>query len=181
MQDQDKDMNEEENEDKASEDNQTETDCASLVAERDEYLKGWQRAQADYANLKKETDKLLAASAKYANERLLEDLLPIVEQMDLALSHVPELVGIDEQEIDKWRNWLAGMKAVRQSWEQIFKNVGLEELGKEELFDPTKHEAVGTIEHPELPDSAIAKLVQRGWALHGKVIKPAKVIINHLG
>lgn len=137
-----------------------------------EYLAGWKRSQADYQNLKKETDREKSEFAKYANERLLSDLLPAIDQFALALSYVPA----PDADRKAWDNWLVGIRAVQALWEQAAKSAGLERIPAEGAFDPSKHEAVGEEEGGE--PGTILRVTQDGWMLNGKVIRPAKVIIS---
>ena len=145
-----------------------------LQAKCNEYLEGWKRAQADYQNLKKESDREKAEFAKYANERLLSDLLPALDQFALAMQFVPA-ADADQK---TWNNWLIGIRAVQSLWEQAAKQQGLERIKTEGSFDPAKHEAVGEEEAEGKESGSIIKVMQDGWMLNGKVLRPAKVIIS---
>ncbi|MCC6563429.1 nucleotide exchange factor GrpE [Candidatus Uhrbacteria bacterium] len=147
-----------------------------LQAKCHEYLEGWKRAQADYQNLKKESEREKAEFAKYANERLLSDLLPALDQFGLALRFIPDTSSLPETEKKKWENWLLGIKAVNTLWEQAATVAGLERIKTEGAFDPTKHEAVGEEEGEE--SGTIIRSTQDGWMLNGKVLRPSKVIIS---
>lgn len=150
-------------------DDQTIEPCAKC----DEYLSGWKRAQADYQNLKKDMEREKGEYAKYANERLLSDLLPALDQFALALQHMPS-EGADQK---VWNNWLTGIKAVQSLWEQAAKVQGLERIDTSGVFDPQKHEAVGSEEAEGKESGSIIRVMQEGWSLNGKIIRPAKVII----
>lgn len=151
-------------------DDQTIEPCAKC----DEYLSGWKRAQADYQNLKKDIEREKTEYAKYANERLLSDLLPALDQFALALQHVPS----ETADPKSWNNWLTGIKAVQSLWEQAAKAQGLERIDTSGAFDPTKHEAVGTEEAEGKESGTIIRVMQEGWSLNGKIIRPARVIIS---
>jgi molecular chaperone GrpE len=148
-----------------------------LQAKCDEYLAGWKRAQADYQNLKKDGEREKAEFAKYANERLLSDLLPALDQFAFALRHIPDTSGLPEDEKKKWDNWLQGIKAVQTLWEQAAKAQGLERIKTDSVFDPIKHEAVGEEEAESKESGSIIRVMQDGWMLHGKVLRPSKVIV----
>lgn len=145
-----------------------------LKAKCDEYLSGWKRAQADYQNLMKDVERQKSEYAKYANERLLTDLLPALDQFRLALQHVPA-EGSDQK---TWDNWLIGVRAVQSLWEQAAKVQGLERISTDGAFDPQKHEAAGTEEAEGKESGSIIKVIQDGWMLNGKIIRPARVIIS---
>ncbi|MBI4139014.1 nucleotide exchange factor GrpE [Candidatus Uhrbacteria bacterium] len=149
-----------------------------VQAQCEEYLAGWKRAQADYANLKKETEREKHEFAKYANERLLSELLPAVDQYDLALSHTPDVSQLPEEDQKKLKNWIIGVHAVRSLWETAFQSIGLELVPTEGPFDPAIHEAVGEEENAEHSEGHIVRVSQPGWTLNGKLLRPAKVIIS---
>jgi molecular chaperone GrpE len=149
---------------------QTKTQC-------EEYLAGWKRAQADYANLKKETEKEKMEFTKYANENLLYTLLPAIDQYETALSFTPDIGAISEEEQKKIKNWIIGLHAVRALWESAFQNIGLEKVSADGQFDPSIHEAVGHEVNETTPKDSIIRTVQDGWKLNGKLLRPAKVII----
>jgi molecular chaperone GrpE len=146
----------------------------------EEYLNGWKRAQADYANLKKEYEKARFSIATDANEQLLDQLLPAIDQFETALQHLPDISGLPDDEKKKIQNWLTGITAVKQMWEQTFKEIGLENVEVDGQFDPAKHEAVGQDEAADKPDHSILKVIQNGWKLKGRILRPAKVIINSI-
>jgi molecular chaperone GrpE len=146
----------------------------------EEYLNGWKRAQADYANLKKDMEKARLEVSDMAKENLLFDILPALDQFSIALEHLPDISALAEVDRKKMENWLVGIKAVKQLWDQTFAVMGLEHVDATGVFDPAKHIAVGKEEHADRPSEAILKVVQPGWSINNKVIKPAKVIVNKL-
>lgn len=142
-----------------------------------EYLAGWKRAQADYANLKRETDKEKTEFAMYANERLLERLLPAIDQFETALSFTPDLTNLPEEDKKKLANWITGLQAVRGSWETVFKDIGLEKVPTEGTFDPLIHEAVAHEASDTVEEGNIVRAMQSGWRLNGKLLRPARVSV----
>ncbi|MDD2785657.1 MAG: nucleotide exchange factor GrpE [Patescibacteria group bacterium] len=145
-----------------------------------EYLAGWKRAQADYANLKREFEQTKKDIASYANENLLYELLPAVDQFEIALQHLPNVDGLPSDQKKQMQNWLTGIVAVKQMWVQTFKLIGLENVNTDGEFDPSKHEAVSNEEDDEKPPNTILKVIQQGWMLNGKVLRPAKVVVNSI-
>lgn len=139
----------------------------------EEYLAGWKRAQADYQNLKKETEREKTEFAKYANERLLTELLPAIDQFGIAMRHAPT-ADADQK---TWANWAQGVRAVQSLWEQAAKSVGLERISTDGAFDPSMHDAVGEEKAEGADSGSIVRVVMEGWKLHGKVLRPAKVIL----
>jgi|JI8StandDraft_1071087.scaffolds.fasta_scaffold00071_17 molecular chaperone GrpE len=143
----------------------------------EEYLAGWKRAQADYQNLKRETDQQKAEFAKYANERLFEDLLPAIDQYAMVLKYQPSTEGMTDDQRKQWDNWLIGVKAVWSNWEHVMQTAGLKLVTADKTFDPQLHEAVGTESAEDKASGEIIRITQEGWMLNGKVLRPAKVII----
>lgn len=133
-------------------------------------LNGWKRATADYQNLVKETAKEREYSVRFANEQLIQQLLPLVDYFDYAFADVP-----DEQSRGPW------MKGIHHIYDQLMKVLEdhgvtpLETVGK--IFDPTLHEAVDEVESTEVTSHHILEQTQRGFLMHGTCIRPAKVKI----
>lgn len=147
-------------------------------AKCEEYLAGWKRAQADYANLKKETEKDRMEFSKFANERLLSSLIPAIDQYETALGFVPDTTPLPDEQRKPIDNWIKGLKAVRSLWADAFKEIGLESFETSGEFDPQQNEAVGNETNGQIPEGHIVRTIQRGWKLSGKLLRPSKVIIS---
>lgn len=132
-----------------------------------EYLDGWKRAQADYANLKRETDRDRIEFSKYANEKLLNDILPVFDQLERAIGHRPD---------DS--TWVQGISAIHSMFQKVLENAGVEFIDSATEFDPRLHEAVGHEPSEQIPEGKIVRTVERGYSLNGKLLKPTKVIIS---
>jgi len=136
----------------------------------EEYLTGWQRAQADYANLQKETAEKIKDLSTYTKAALLTDLIPILDNFSKATAHVPE-----EQQKE---NWVIGIFQIKKQLEEFLANNGLEKIESlNQPFDPEVHEAVGK-EKTSKDKDLVLKEVSSGYKLNGKVIIPAKVIVS---
>ena len=128
-----------------------------------EYLDGWQRAQADFANLCRSDEEAKFEFVKFANLSFIGELIPVLDSFNIALAH--------------------GNKDVKPVHEQLFsllRQNGLEELNPmDEVFDPKYHEAIGVVptDEPE-KDHKILEVIQKGYILIGKIIRPAKVKIG---
>lgn len=135
-----------------------------------EYLAGWKRAQADYQNLRKSVEQERVDIMKYANEALLQDLVPLMDHYNMAFKSIPEA--------EKKSSWLKGVEHIAQNFKQTLQQYGvtfISTVGKK--FDPMQHESVGEVVS-EQPEGVIVEEVQTGCMLHGKVIQPAKVKIS---
>lgn len=128
-----------------------------------EYLDSWQRAQADFVNLRKKDEEAKQEFVKFANANFVEDLLPVLDSFSLALTH-----GAKD------------IEPVYNQFMQVLRAKGLEEsnpLG--EPFDPRLHEAVGSLPTDKSEDDhKILEVVQKGYILSGKIIRPAKVKVG---
>ena len=153
--------------------NKQQEDCPSCA----EYLAGWKRAQADYQNLVKDTERERREFVNFANEQLFHELLPALDQLATALKHVPELTRLPEEERKVWENWLTGLRAVQTLWEQTATNLGLKKIPVEGAFDPKLHEAAGEEAVEGQEPGTIVRAVQDGWQLYAKVLRPARVIV----
>ena len=137
----------------------------------DEYLNGWKRAKADYLNLKKEQEKHQTEMIQFANAVLLAQLVPIYDSFKKAFEQVPK----DQ----KSTNWVAGMDQIYKQMEAFLNNLGIVEIKTVgEIFDPQLHEAVSNKKVQGKKENEIIEEVATGYTLHGRVLEPAKVIVN---
>lgn len=161
------------------EENNTQSDLEQLKKQNEEYLQGWKRAMADYQNLKKETEREKTIAIKYGSQTAILSMLPCLDHFREAVAHISKE--------DESKGWVVGILLIKKEMEETFKQFGLEELEcLGELFDPTKHEAVGE----DLPSESLAKEgdgiksgivikeVQKGYKLNGEILRPSKVIIS---
>jgi molecular chaperone GrpE len=147
----------------------------ALVAERDaalaraeEHLALAQRAQADYANLRRRTAEERIAMLGLANEILLAKVVGLADDFDLAIAHVP----------DEARDtaWLEGIAAIDRKLRALLESEGvtpIEALGQP--FDPNLHEAIATDKSEEYPDNHVIQVLQDGYTLNGRLLRPAMV------
>lgn len=133
-----------------------------------EYLEGWQRARADYLNLKKDTEQKVQEISLFANVTLLYEFLPLIDNLDRALNFIPnELLSSD---------WVKGIMNVQKSIHAFIKKFGIEKIEtKGKKFDPKLHEAVSHDENKQYKPDDIIDEVQAGWLLKGETLIPAKV------
>lgn len=140
---------------------------AAMKEKCDEYLAGWQRAQADYQNLQKETQKRVAENIKFATEEFLQELLPMVDHFKYGLKGIPEE--------DRNSSWVKGLEYIQQNFMNILEAHGVTTIptvGKP--FNIELHESVEEVE-AEGKSGTIAEEVATGFMLNGKVIRCAKV------
>lgn len=129
------------------------------------------RALADYQNLQKETAKERETMAQYATLRVVERFLPVFDNFNTAMSHMPKS---DDKAVV---NWAVGVGFIQKQLEETLASIGLQPIKTEgQKFDAAKHEAVGE-EESDKPHGIILKEVQAGYEIGGKTVRPSKVII----
>lgn len=144
----------------------------SLEEQCNEYKAGWQRAQADYQNLKKQVDEQRSEWAKMSAMHVIQDFIPVLDNFKKAFA-TPIESG-DKQ----WENWKKGIEYIMKQYEKVLEDHGvttIKTIG--ETFDPTLHEAVGE-EESDKETGTILKEIDAGYKLSNKILKVAKVIIS---
>ncbi len=142
-------------------------DVSQVEKERDEYLEGWKRAKADFLNYKKKEEERVSHMVKFSNEQIIKDMLHVLDSFDLALE------TLKDEAIKK------GVFLIRTQLEDALKKHGLEKvmISEGQEFDPSVHEAIASIPSQK-PPGAIVDEVERGYMLHGKLIRPARVKVS---
>ena len=140
-----------------------------LLKEKEDFEYLYKRALADYQNLAKQTARERQEFAKYANEQLILEFIPVYDNLKTSLKHADE----------KASGWLEGVKYVTKQFGDVFKNFGVEEIKTEgEKFDHNTMESVDMEKTDDKDmDGIVAKEVSAGYRMGGKVIKAARVIV----
>lgn len=138
--------------------------------EKKEYLDGWQRMRADFANVKKEEETRRGEMIKFASEGLVEDLLPILDSFSMAFGNKEAWEKVDA-------NWRKGVEYIYAQMYAVLESRGLTEIGKVgEQTDPRLHIAVEEVPVTKAEEiGTIYEVIQKGYRLHSKVLRPAKV------
>lgn len=145
---------------------------AECQKKAEEYLAGWKRAAADYQNLQKETTRDRENMVRYATERLLTDLVPVLDHAKQAFARMPETDGAIKQ-------WMDGVRHLFDGLKNMLKTHGIEEMKVVgEKFDPVKHETIGSRKEEGKESDVVLEEARPGYLLHGKILRPAQVIIS---
>jgi molecular chaperone GrpE len=139
--------------------------------QKDEYLAGWQRSRADFLNYKKEEMERIGEILKYANTDLILKILPILDNFDLVEKKLP--ADLDNNE------YIKGIFQIKNLLQAFLKNQGVEPitcLG--EKFNPNFQEVVEEIETENQESGLVVEEIQKGYLLHGKILRPAKVRVT---
>ncbi len=156
-------------------------DLEEAKAKCEEYLNGWKRERADFLNYKKDEMERIGQLMKYANEELILKIIPILDNICLAESHVPEELKNSSTSSPQTANWIDGFLQIKDQLQAFLKKEGIESIeviGKQ--FDPNLMEVVEEVSGGRASAEAgvVVEEVQRGYTLHEKLIRPAKVKIS---
>ncbi len=131
---------------------------------------GWQRARADFANLKRRSEEERAELAGMASDRLLIRVLGLADDFDLAVEHVPEEV--------KGTPWVDGISAIDRKLRALLEAEGIEAMeGEGQPFDPQAQQAISYEDTVDVPDGTVIKVLQRGYSIRDRVLRPALVAV----
>jgi molecular chaperone GrpE len=151
-------------------------DVAAEVAQLEAELKQAQlqiaRAQADLENFRKRVRRDMAEERKYADMELMRDLLPVLDNFDLALA-------ASQPDDDASSGLLEGVKMVKDQLMGVLQQHDCQLMVPEgEVFDPNLHEAIAQQPDAERPQGTVLLVAKAGYRLHDRVIRPAQVIVS---
>lgn len=141
--------------------------------EKEEYLAGWQRAKADFINLKREEEKNRAELYKFANKELIMEILSVADSFDMAFVNKEAWEKVDQ-------NWRTGVEYIYSQLVSILEQNGVKQLNPiGEMFDPNIHTSVESVpaEKPE-DDHKIVAVIQKGYMMHGTLVRSPKVRVG---
>ena len=136
-----------------------------------------QRGQADLSNARRRHDEERLTIQRQANSRLLVGLLPIVDELDLAMNHLessPTAPAVEASD-----SWAEGVRLIQRKLAAFLESQGvarIECLG--EPFNPELHEAVGMAQVGDAESGSIVEVLRQGYRLHDRVVQVAQVVVN---
>ncbi len=141
-------------------------EAAALKENLAEMESNWKRALADYRNLQKRVEEEKEEVVKFANLVLVSQLLPIMDNLEMLWKH-----NSDE-----------GVKLVIKGFSEVLENSGVEEIkvSQGDLFDPNMMEAVEMHKPLVQGEKVVREVLQKGYKLNGKLIRPARVNVESL-
>lgn len=143
-------------------------ECA---AQKEEYLNGWKRERADFLNYKRDEGERLGRIVNISKEEIILDFLPVIDSIDLAEKKLSKDI--------KDHDWVKGIMCVKKLISGFLEKQGvteIEAMGKK--FNPHEHEATEYIEKKGSEPETVIEVVQKGYALENKVIRPVKVKLS---
>ena len=141
---------------------------ADAEAKRDEYLDLLQRTKADFENYRKRAARDQERLVAHAHERLVRELLPVLDDLERTL---------EAAERHEEAALVDGVRLVERSLRKALEKEGLTEIDTEGPFDPHVHEAVLAKPADDAEQGAVLEVMQRGYRLGDKVVRPARVIV----
>jgi molecular chaperone GrpE len=157
-------------------------------AKAEEYLNDFKRCQADFENYKKRQALQQKEIGAYLTEKLVMDIVPVMDNFRMATEHVPET--------EKSSSWVTGIQYIEKQLEKVLSENGVItiEVKIGDIFDPKIHEAIDiqqTVDNPPTDEAGIeqetkekkqiiANVIQNGFKIGEKIIRPAKVIVTFL-
>jgi molecular chaperone GrpE len=141
---------------------------AEVEKERDEHLDDLKRVAAEFENYRKRVARDQASQAARAHERLVKELLPVLDDLERALEAASEH---QEGKLEE------GVRLVQRELQEALGKEGLVEIETNGNFDPHVHEAL--LSQPsERDDGAILEVLQKGYRLGDRVLRPARVVVS---
>lgn len=136
-----------------------------LEAQQDRYL----RTVAEFDNVRKRAAREREEYTRYANESVLRDLLPVLDNLDRALlaARTEPAAAVT-----------TGVELIQRELLRVLEKFGLTPFSSVgQPFDPERHEAVARVQRPDLPEMTVAAETARGYLLNGRVLRPAMVTV----
>lgn len=144
------------------------------AAKADEYWDRLLRAAAELENFKKRVARERHDTIKFANESLIQKLIPVLDNFEMALAETQN----SQNEAVKVLH--TGVAMIHQQLRAVLESVGLEEIdARSKPFDPALHEAVAQHETTEVPDGHVFRQIRKGYKLNGRLVRPASVVVAH--
>jgi molecular chaperone GrpE len=145
---------------------------AALEREKDDYYDRLLRATADLDNLRKRSRREVEDARRDGRSRALKEILPVVDNLERAVQHAGSASG-DTQGV------VEGVQLVLRQFSQALERLGVQSLEAEgKPFDPNVHEAMSQMESAELPPGSVAQVLQRGYMIDDRLLRPALVIVS---
>jgi len=145
-------------------------DLKACQKEKEEYLTGWQKERAEFANYRKQEDDRKSIYSLAIRERILTRFLSVVDSFNMAFANKEAWEKVD----DSWRK---GVEYIYSQMNGIFEEYGVKPIGElGENFDPNIHQSMDIVEtNKKEQEHTVANVIQKGYKLGERVIRPARV------
>jgi len=128
------------------------------------------RSAADLENFRKRMEREKGEARRYANQSLLEELLPVLDNFHM---------GLDAASADSESMIFRGMEMVKKQLDDFLSGQGVEEIPAEaKMFDPAVHEAVSQEDCETSPEGSVLRVLRRGYQMGERLLRPANVVVS---
>ncbi|WLD57517.1 nucleotide exchange factor GrpE [Salinispirillum sp. LH 10-3-1] len=134
------------------------------------------RSEAEMQNVRRRAEKDVEAAHKFSQEKLIKELLPVIDNLERALE------ASTGEEVGAAKAVLEGVELTHKSFSDTLVKasvVAINPVG--ETFDPQLHQAMSMVPNPEVPANTVMAVVQKGYSLHGRLVRPAMVMVSSGG
>lgn len=140
------------------------------IEEKQTYLDGWQRDKAEFINIRKRDDEARNEFLKFAKQGTIEEILPVLDSFDMAMANKASWDAVSAE-------WRAGMEGIYNQLLGILTKNSVVAFGANgDSFDPNLHQSVSMVTtEDKSQDHTVAEVLQKGYMLAGRVIRPAMV------
>lgn len=129
----------------------------------------WLRAKAETDNVRKRASTDLAQARKFALESFASELLAVMDSLEAALQ-------VKEASLESYRS---GVELTARQLASVFEKFNVTEINPaQEKFDPNRHQAIASLEHNDVPANHVLNVMQKGFALHERILRPALVTVS---
>jgi len=127
------------------------------------------RSRAELENFKKRHETEIEKALKFGVESLLVELVPVIDNLERAISSFSKDSNQEDRE---------GIDLTLKSFESTLEKFNMRPINPvSESFNPEQHEAVGTLKQKDSEENSVIEVLQRGWQLHNRTVRPARVIV----
>ena len=143
--------------------------AAALAEQQDSVL----RAQAEVQNMRRRCEADVEKAHKYALEKFSIDLLNVMDNLERALQ------AVANPEDESVKGLCEGIELTMKEFLSVFNKFSIEQIDPQgEPFDPQAHQAMSMVENPDVEPNTVIAVVQKGYSLNGRVIRPAMVMVS---
>lgn len=138
--------------------------------EKEEYLTGWQKERADFANYRKQEEDRKAMLSESMRERILSRFLTVIDSFNMAFANKEAWEKVEP-------GWRKGVEYIYAQMNNVFEEYGVKPIGEVgDIFDPNIHESIEMVETDKKEDDhKISDVIQKGYKLGDRVLRPARV------
>ena len=150
-----------------------ETEIAQLMAKVNDQAESVLRAQAEMQNVRRRAERDVENAHKFALDKFASDLLPVVDSLERALDAAGQL---DHEAVKGMKD---GIELTLKMFVDTLAKHGLQQLNPTgQPFNPEFHQAMTMVPHPELAPNTVLDVLQRGYTLNGRLVRPAMVVVT---